>query len=180
MDQQETNTPGSATQSTVETEGTQNVVFPVKTPSESVAENNPDLVISSAADLMQNVKDLLLKGWHQEALDYVNEVLGGCEKIGLQAVAPYLGSFDSAFRTACRKNNVIAAYVALEITPNPADNTRSYKMITGGHHIADAVISYHLRPMKENLGIDTEVKKPYLEVLDVERRKAFNPDSVAK
>jgi len=128
--------------------------------------------------ILEDVRDLLGKQWHSEALKYIEDVLAFNPELGRRMdPLPYLGAFESAFRTACRKHNVIAGFVIVEKHHDKAENKEYVKLHTGGHHIADAVLSYHLRPLADKLGKDINPQKPYLEVMDIERRHSFNVEA---
>lgn len=123
---------------------------------------------------LAQVKALLTKGWPEEALRYVQTLLDDRERIGYQKAAlPYISKFEHTVWKACHDCNVIAAFVVVERETQP-DNTIKYVMHTGGHHIAEAVLSYHLQPLKASLGQDPNPAKPYwkagTDIVKIERR----------
>jgi hypothetical protein len=123
---------------------------------------------------LENVRDLLGKGMVPLAIKYIEDFVANDDALGkIMDQFPYLGAFEQSFKTAMRKHNLIAGFVVVELIKKP-DNTYSYKMITGGHHIADAVLAFHLRPLAEKLGKDIGPKRDYLEIADIVRRGALN------
>jgi hypothetical protein len=129
---------------------------------------------------LENVRDLLGKGQTELAIKYIDGIVNKDEALGaLMTQFPYVGAFESSFKTAMRKHNVIAGFVIVE-PMKKADNSYTYRMITGGHHIADAVLSYHLRPLADSLGKDIGPKKDFTEVVDIVRRAALNPNRIGR
>ena len=128
---------------------------------------------------LKDVRDMLAKGWHEEAIKYIEDLLSFDPNLGHRMTSlPHIGAFESAFMTAARKHGVIAAFVVIEKTLDKAQNKELYKMYTGGNHIADSILSYHIRPLsatlaKGNLAKNINPPSPYLEVSDLKRRKAF-------
>lgn len=123
-----------------------------------------------------NLRDLIQKGWSEEAMKYIDSLVNEDKSLGYQ-VQPlaYCKAFDSDFRKLSRKHNVIACYVIIEKDLKPG-NTVNYKMITGGHHVAEAVLSYHLRPLMEELGLDPNPAKPFLKLAEFLKEKSFGND----
>lgn len=130
-------------------------------------------------EVLRNTRDLLTKGWHEEAVKYIEDILDFDPNLGVRmSPLAHIGAFESAFMTAARKHNVIAAFVVIERTLDPVSNKELYKMYTGGNHIADSILSYHLRPLittlaQGKLANQVNPPKPYLEIGDLKRRKAF-------
>lgn len=127
---------------------------------------------------LNNLYDLLMKGWIEESKNYIKDLLANDPSLGYQSGAlPYLKAFEKAFWTACRKNNVIAAYMVLEQT-RKADNTVTYKMITGGNHLAESVLSSYLQPLAKELGVNINPPKPYLEPGWIEKAATWNMEAM--
>lgn len=144
---------------------------------QAVETSATEVVLPSAEETavrqLENIRDLLVKGWSQEALKYAEDLLQESPSLGVQSGAvPYLKAFEKAFWTACRKNHVIAAYVVLEKRPQP-DNTIKYALITGGNHLAETVVSHYLQPLADSLGIEKPLK-PYLEPGFLEKAATWN------
>jgi len=109
------------------------------------------------------------------AIKYIEDFVANDDALGrVMDQFPYIGAFEQSFKTAMRKHNLIAGFVVVELIKK-ADNTYDYKMITGGHHVADAVLAFHLRPLAEKLGKDIGPKRDYLEIADIVRRGSLNP-----
>lgn len=137
--------------------------------------DNPPIDVLHA---LKDVRDMLAKGWSEEALKYIEDLLAFDPTLG-QRMTPlgHVGAFESSFMTAARKHGVIAAFVVIERSMNLAQNKEKYKMHTGGHHIADAILSYHLQPLAKRLASsdsnDLNPEKSYLEIIEMRRRKPF-------
>ncbi len=125
---------------------------------------------------LENVRDLLGHDQVQLAIEYIEKYVANDEALGrLMNQLPYVGAFESSFKTAMRKHNLIAGFVIIE--PVKKENGYSYRMITGGHHVADAVLSFHLKPLADALGKNLGPNRSFLEIVDLVKRNALKgPD----
>lgn len=136
----------------------------------------PDPSAQEVRAAMVEVNDMLNKGWIEETKKYLQAFLDGDESLGRpMSHYPYIGAFESSFKTACRKHNIIAAYVVVETEKVDNDeNKRIYKLITGGMHLADALVTHHLKPLANSLGQDIGPKKPFLDIQKIEQRNPMH------
>lgn len=125
---------------------------------------------------LAETRDLLGKGWHKEAADYLEGVVNGDGSLGRpMKPLPYVAAFEQAFKTACRKHNIIAAFCMVETEPVENDEKKKkYRLITGGMHLADAILSYHLKPLIGGLGQEVSPKKEFLKIEAVEQRNPIH------
>jgi hypothetical protein len=122
---------------------------------------------------LEAVRDLLGKGDIPLAIKYIEATVNNDEALGrIMTQLPYVGAFEQAFKTAMRKHNVVAGFVITEPIRQP-DNKYTYRMITGGHPVADAAISYHLKPLADKLGVNIGPQKDFLEITELVRRAAI-------
>lgn len=130
----------------------------------------PPLDAQEVNAALHELRDILSKGWNEEALKYVEGLLKDDPSLGrpMQQL-PYIAAFEQAFKTACRKHNVVAAFVIIE-SEDVGDNKKKYKLLTGGMHVADAILSYHLKPLAESLGQDLNPQKAFLNIEKIEQR----------
>ncbi len=138
---------------------------------ESQASGLPPMTEENVTQALVDVRDLLAKGWKDEALNFVEDLLANHPTLGrrMEQVA-HVKSFEDSFATACRKHNVIAGFVVLEKVLDTEGKRRMVKMITGGHQLADAVIAYHLRGLQASLGVDPNPMKSYMNIGEIVRR----------
>ncbi len=123
---------------------------------------------------LNEIADLLRKGWKDDALRYVEGVLSRSELLGIvMQPSPQIASFEQSFKTACRKHGMIAAYVIVDKYLDKASNTEKFKFYVGGHHTADAVVSTKLSPFQSNNPGGPNGESFY-EISDLEKRKPMD------
>ena len=68
-------------------------------------------------NMLSNLRDLLRKGWVEEAGRYVNALIEKDPALGIQVdPIPYVAAFERDFQRICQKHNIIGAYLALEVS----------------------------------------------------------------
>jgi hypothetical protein len=142
----------------------------------------PQIDQEGAVKVLAELRDMVGKGWTDVASKYVEDILSGHASLGVPMKPfPYVGAFEQSFLTAARKHNVIAAFVVVEVSKanDPEDPGKmNYKLITGGHHIADQILSFHLRPLANELGVSIGPKKAYLDIKEIEQRNPVHPQGL--
>ena len=168
------------TNNKIGTRGVEDIHATEDTRTEVVVDLDPIVPNEYERMRLENIHDLLVKGWGEEATRYVRSLIDADPNLGYQSGAlAYLKAFEKSFFTACRKQNVLAAYMVLEQLKQP-DNTVKYKMITGGNHLAETVLSYYLRPVADAAGQDINPPKPFLEPGWVERTVTWSQEELNK